>query len=305
MKTSLVNKTIKSIVAVSVIAASTAAIAGNSHHGHHHHHGKKIYTQIGADNNSIENAFIQPQDLPLSGGGRDQTMQFGDVLFGNRHDNLIIGGLGTDVIAGGRGNDVILGGVEHFNPSNRDRAFGGPGNDIFIWKPGDGSDLWNGGRGHDVVIFGLVGEVVDGEHVFAVSKDKKTAEIAIDPYSKLPLVDVTNSPGFCDVIDDSSSYEAGDELAALGLDHLVRFSIRGIANAFENGDQNNDNGLRVTLHLKGVETLICTSRSGGEIEVIDLTTSPATLIAHGVSKYELRSQIKSYRLRKRLEAIVF
>jgi len=301
MKANLMKNTLKSIVAITVLTASSTTIAG----GYYQHHAKSIPTQLGADNNSNENAFIQPQDPVLAGGGRDQTMQFGDLLFGTSRSDLLIGGLGTDILVGGRGNDVILGGVEHFNPSNRDRAFGGAGHDIFIWKPGDGSDLWNGGRGHDVVILGLVGEVVEGENVFAVSKDKKTAEIAIDPYTKLPLVDVTNSPGFCDVIDASSSHDAEDELAALGLDHLVRFSIRGIADAFERGDQETDNGLRVTLHLKDVETLICTSRDGGQIEVIDLTSSPAQVIASGVSVYELQAQIKNRRLRKRLSAMVF
>lgn len=297
MKAIVTNNTVKSLVAITALLASTVSFAGNKDHS--------IHTQVGADNNSIENSFLQPQDPALSGGGRDQTMQFGDIIFGTHLDDLLIGGLGTDILEGGSGNDVILGGVEHFNPSNRDRAFGGRGNDIFIWKPGDGSDTWNGGKGHDVIILGLVGEEVDDENVFIVNKDQKTAKLAIDPDSKLPLVDVTGSPGFCDVIDPSSSHDAEDQLSALGLDRLVRFSIRGIANAFENGDQNEDNGLRVTIHLKGVETLICTSRDGGQIEVIDLTSSPARVIANGVSRQELRPSIKSSRLRKRLEAIVF
>ena len=293
MNTNRLKNTLTSIAVITVMATSTSAMA------------RKIHTEIGADNNSIKNAFIQPQDKALSGGGRDQTMQFGDVMFGTRHDDLLIGGLGTDILAPGRGDDVILGGVEHFNPSNRDRAFGGNGHDIFIWKPGDGSDLWNGGWGHDVVILGLVGEVVDGQTVFAVNKDKKTGKVAIDPATSLPQVDVSNSPGFCEVIDASSSHKAKKELAALNLDHLVRFSIRGIANAFERGDQNKDNGLRVTLHLKDVETLVCTSREGGHIEVIDLTSTPPRLIANGVSRHELKHQIRSYRLRKRLSQMVF
>lgn len=300
MKTNLLKNTIKSIITVSVLVSSTSVLAGG-----YHRYGYSIEPQIGADKNSVENEFIQPQDPALSGGGRDQTLQFGDLLFGSRRDDLLIGGLGSDILVGDRGNDVILGGVEHFNPSNRDRAFGGSGNDIFIWKPGDGSDLWNGGRGHDVVILGLVGEVVDGENVFAVINDKKTAEIAIDSYTKLPLVDVTNSPGFCEVIDASSSYDAEAQLAALGLDHLVQFSIRGVANAFEEGTQDTDNGLRVTLHLKDVETLICTSREGGQIEVIDLTSVPAKVIASGVSVYELKAQIKNRKLRKRLSNMIF
>ncbi len=287
-----------SVVAISVLVISSASIANSRFH-------KKLRTQIGADNNSIQNPFVQPQDPALSGGGRDQTMQFGDVIFGSKRDDLLIGGLGTDVLIGGRGSDVIIGGVEHFNPSNRDRAFGGRGNDIFIWKPGDGSDLWNGGRGLDVVVFGVIGEVVDGNVEFKVLNDQQAGEIAIDPTTYLPLVDVSNSPGFCDVIDDSSSPEAQAELDALNLDHLVRFSLRKQANEFETEVQNTDNGLRVTLHLKNVEILVCTNRDGGQIEVIDLTSTPPRVIANGVSVRELRPYIRNLRLRKRLEAMIF
>ena len=150
MKTKFLKQTAVSVFAVSVLAASSASMATSNGF-------KKLNVQIGADNNSIENPLVQPQDPALSGGGRDQTLQFGDVIFGSRRDDLQIGGLGTDILAGGRGDDVIIGGIEHFNPLNRDRAFGGLGNDIFIWKPGDGSDLWNGGPGLDVVVFGLIG----------------------------------------------------------------------------------------------------------------------------------------------------
>ena len=34
----------------------------------------------GSDQNNIANPFVQPQDPALSGGGRDQSQQFGDVL---------------------------------------------------------------------------------------------------------------------------------------------------------------------------------------------------------------------------------
>ncbi len=80
------------------------------------------------------------------------------------------------------------------------------------------------------------------------------------------------------MVDSSTSAQAAAELGNLGLDHLVRFSIRGIANAFAQGDQADDNGLRVTLHLKGVEFAVCTARAGGVIEVLDLTTQPATVV---------------------------
>ena len=135
--------------------------------------------------------------------------------------------------------------------------------------------------------------------------DQKTAKVAIYPKTNLPLVDVTNSPGFCEVIDRSTSHQAAKELGKLGLDHLVRFSLRGVRDAFEAGAQKEDNGLRVTLHLKDVEVLVCTNRDGGQIEVVDLTSKPPRLIASGVSKEELKSFIRNNRLRQRLEAMIF
>jgi hypothetical protein len=248
---------------------------------------------IAADLNNADNPFVQPQEPALSGGGRDQTMQFGDVLTGSREGDLIIGRLGTDVIFGKRGADVMIGGPEHFNPQNRDRAFGNEGADIFVWSPGDGSDLFHGGGGRDAVVLGLLGELEDGVPVFRVSTDQEAGEVFIVPASNLPLVDVSNSPGFCDVIDEWSSVEAAEALDALDLDHLVRFSIRGVADAFEAGEQDEDNGLRVTLHRKGVEYVVCTAREGGFVEVLDLTVSPPALIAlQDVAPLELRIQLE-------------
>lgn len=253
--------------------------------------------QTGADNNSALNPLIQPQSDAESGGGRDQTMQFGDVLVGGWGDDLLFGRLGADVLAGGHGDDIFIGGLEHFNPLNRDRAFGSGGNDIFIWKPGDGSDFFSGSRGLDVVIFGVTGEEVDGGVEFSVVNDQQSGALALDSATGLPSVDVTGSPGFCEVIDDSTSADAAQGLDDLGLDKLVRFSIRGIRDSFEAGAQTDDNGLRVTLHLQSVEVLICTNRNGGAIDVLNMTTSPPTPIS--------LEQIRSAKLRERLYNIVF
>lgn len=280
------------VVLLCVVSAESAA-TGNSHSPRY----TPPQVQLGTDLNSAENPFVQPQDPALAGGGIDQTMQFGDVIRGSRKDDLQIGSLGTDVLLGRRGDDVFVGGLEHFNPLNRDRAFGGRGNDIFVWKPGDGSDLFDGGSGHDVVVFGVIGEEVDGDVVFNVVNDQQAGNVAIEPNSGLPQVDVSGSPGFCEVIDRHSSNDAKQQLAQLQLNHLVRFSLRGVRNAFEAGEQAEDNGLRVTLHLKGVETVVCTNRDGGEIEILDLTTFPVTTISI--------DDIRSRRLRDRLHQMVF
>ncbi len=306
MKTKLIKQTVVSIVAVSALAASSVSMAGKNHY-------RELNTQIGADNNSFQNPIVQPQDPALTGGGRDQSLRFGDVLLGGYYDDLLIGGLGVDILAGNRGNDILIGGLEHFTENDsegrpigrQDRAFGGRGNDIFLWKPGDASDFFDGGKGTDVIAFGLVGENKDGDVAFEVVNDGKAGDVYINQQTYLPMIDVSNSPGFCEVIDKSTSPEARQELNKLGLDHLVRFVIRGVRNSFEAGVQTEDNGVRVTLHLNDVEVLICTNRDGGLIEVTDLTSKPPRLIASGVSSEELRKQIRSKRLRQRLEQIVF
>lgn len=233
-----------------------------------------IQTQIGADNNFAGNPFIQPQDPALAGGGIDQSLAYGDVLFGTNASDLLIGGLGTDVLLGDTGEDVLIGGLEHFNPITSDRKFGGPDNDILIWGVGDGSDLLDGGSGEDVLILGLVGEIENGQTVFRVSEDEQAGQVFIDPATQLPVVDVTTAPGFCGVVDSIHTADAGQQLQALNLDHLVRFFLREKADSFKRAEQNTDNGLRQTMHLRDIEYLICPARDGGAIEVLDLTVSP-------------------------------
>ena len=267
-------------VLATVLAASTGAWAAMG--------GALPQVLIGTDQNNFDNPFVQPQDPALAGGGRDQTLQFGDTLFGGPASNLLVGLLGTDILVGGERDDVIVGGPEHFNPSNRDRAFGGPGNDLFLWSPGDGSDQFQGGAGLDAVAFGLLGELDDnGDLFFGVSTDQQAGDLFFDPATGLPLMDVTNSPGFCNVIDSSTPGASAAEFEAIGADRLVQFVIRGLANSFEAGTQDADNGLRVTLHLQDVEFLICASRDGGAIEAFDLRTEPPTPI--NLSEIPLRS----------------
>lgn len=233
-----------------------------------------IQTQIGADNNFAGNPFVQPQNPALAGGGVDQSLAYGDVLFGSPLSDLLIGGLGVDVLLGDAGEDVLIGGLEHFHPAKSDRKFGGDGNDVLIWGVGDGSDLLDGGPGEDVLILGLVGEVENGQTVFRVSENEQAGQVFVDPTTQLPLVDVTNAPGFCGVVDAGHTADSAQQLQALSLDHLVRFFLREQADSFAAGEQTADNGLRQTMHLRDIEFLVCPGRDGGVIEALDLTTSP-------------------------------
>ena len=253
----------------------------------------------GTDLNNIGSSLLSLNpDGP--GGSPNQGLRSGDVLQAGSTDSVMIGALGIDVLIGGDGDDVLIGGTEDFNSSvdgddrgsdNRDRAFGGVGNDLFIWAPGDGSDFFDGGPGIDVVAFGILGEQRDsdsgteGAPFFNVNPPGSDGSlnfdgIFLDPTTNLPIVSVSTSPGFCTVLDQSTN---PTELATLSLDQLIRFSLRGVANAFDSGERTDDDGLRVSLSIRDVEYVVCTKREvadgGGvdNIEVLDISTYPPTV----------------------------
>ena len=222
-----------------------------------------------------------------SNGGGDQSQQLGDMLYGTDSDDIIIGGLGIDIIWGKAGDDVLIGGTEDFNPLNRDRAFGGEGEDIFIWAPGDGNDAFDGGHGIDVVMLGLVGEnknaqnETEGAPFFAVSPPGSAGAGDFDGIyldsNEQPLVSIEAAPGFCDIVEqDETNSEA---LQALEIDHLVRFILRGNRSSFlasqETDTPLSDDGLRIALHLKNVEFLVCGGVEAGTRKVFDLSVTPA------------------------------
>ncbi|MGQ7847671.1 hypothetical protein ACUNV4_24475 [Granulosicoccus sp. 3-233] len=255
----------------------------------------------GTDLNNIGSPLLSLNpDGP--GGSPNQSLRSGDILQADSTDSVLIGALGVDVLLGGDGDDVLIGGTEDFNSSvdgdnlgsdNRDRAFGGQGDDMFIWAPGDGSDFFDGGPGVDVVAFGLLGEERDsdagtaGAPFFNVNPPGSVGSsnfdgIFLDSNTRLPVLSVSTSPGFCTVLDRSTN---PSELEALSLDHLVRFSLRGIANDFDAGARTDDDGLRVSLSLRNVEYVVCTKREvvdGGGVEnvdVLDITTYPPTQVS--------------------------
>ena len=240
---------------------------------------------VGNDLNSAESADPIIQQLFSanrgSNGGGDQSLQFFDNLKGTYINDVLIGGLGADNLFGSWGNDIMIGGTEDFNSFPRtDRAYGQFGHDLFMWAPGDGNDFFDGGKGIDVLALGPIGEIRDndgsepGFPVFNVSPPGTPGSgdfdgIFLNEYNQ-PVMNVTGSPGFCSVVESQDYPQAFD---ALDLDHVVRFTLRGFANSF-GVEQEADDGLRIAISVKNVEYLVCASRAGGEIEVLDLTTSP-------------------------------
>ncbi|ABC29988.1 protein containing hemolysin-type calcium-binding repeats [Hahella chejuensis KCTC 2396] len=268
--------------------------------------------QNGGDINQKNFTVIQGTDLNTKssallsfnpggpGGSPNQSQRAGDVLQAEDGvDSTLIGGLGVDVMLGASGDDILIGGTEDFNSSvdgdnkgadNRDRAFGNGGDDLFIWTPGDGSDFFDGGEGVDVLVLGVVGEqrdnngATEGAPFFNVSPPGREGSqdfdgIFLDETNK-PVVKVSTSPGFCTVIDKG---EHAEELELLNLDHIVRFTLRGVAEAFEAGVRTDDDGLRVAISTKNVEYLVCAPKvtidgeATDNIEVLDLTTTPPRL----------------------------
>ncbi len=252
---------------------------------------------VGTDLNSASStntniASIYSANRGTNGGG-DQSLQFGDSLIGGEDGDVLIGGLGIDVLIGGPGDDVLIGGTEDFNPLNRDRAFGDAGDDSFIWAPGDGNDFFDGGVGTDVVFFALLGESRDangntaGAPFFGVSPPGTSGAGSFDGIELVngdPLLNIAGGPGFCEIVEPDESNQAA--LAELNLDHLVRFVLRGPRANFDNAtaadpnlDPNTlDTGLRIAVHLRDVEFLVCGSQTPGEFQVFDLQQVPAALV---------------------------
>lgn len=197
---------------------------------------------IGQDNDNESNRVIQSVATP------NQSLNNADVLLGEDGCDILIGLQGNDVLDGGAGSDIMIGGTEQFDPEgfgNKDVMLGGNGNDTNLWAPGDGSDAFIGGFGlQDAQVFGLIDR--DSSNVPVL-----TPVNGIFSETGVPTANVSGSPGFC-TLDDVEDTD-------LGFDYLVRFFVRATGN------------LAVTIRLKDVEQVFCTSEAGGEITYADLT----------------------------------
>ena len=80
-------------------------------------------------------------DAIISGSGSDE-------LDGGPGDDTIFGKGGEDRIFGGTGNDFLSGGT-----GLNDDLFGGEGDDVIDWRPGEGSDVAEGQEGNDTMQF--------------------------------------------------------------------------------------------------------------------------------------------------------
>lgn len=97
-------------------------------------------------------------------GGNDQFSATGNLaalitisVDGGAGDDTLLGSNGADVLIGGDNNDFID------SQQGNDVAFGGAGDDVFQWDPGDGNDVLEGQDGSDRLVFNgsAANEVID------------------------------------------------------------------------------------------------------------------------------------------------
>ena len=206
---------------------------------------------IGADDDNQTNTAIQ------AGAAANQSLNRTDVLDGGRGNDVMFGLNGNDVMDGGPGDDLILGGPDGGaapgGPPNSDIMFGGPGNDVNLWAPGDGSEVFIGGPGRDAIVFGATDREAVADPATGVRLPTLFFGVAGFPQG-IATADVSGLGNFCTVEASSS----------LGYEHLVRFRSAATGNII------------VTVRVKDVEQVFCTSQGGASIAFADLTVpSPA------------------------------
>lgn len=192
---------------------------------------------FGRDDDNTGNPAIQP-----AGVVANQSLNNTDVLVSGSGNDVLVGLLGSDVMSSGAGNDILIGGPEQGTTPNSDIIFGGDGDDINIWAPGDGSDFFIGGPGRDAMVFGVI------------DKDAGNRPISGGPapgFAHIPRANVTGQGGFCTIERVSDP--------GLGYEFLAKFFVRATGN------------LAVTVRLNEVEQMFCTSQAGGQITYADLT----------------------------------
>jgi hypothetical protein len=207
--------------------------------------GKGPQLLIGRDDDNTNNAEIQ------AGAAANQSLNRTDIIEGGPGNDVIFGLNGNDVIDGGPGLDIILGGPDGGpapgGPPNSDIMFGGPGNDVNLWAPGDGSEAFIGGPGLDAIVFGAtdVEAVPDPETGVRLP----TLLFGVEGFPQgIPTANVSGLPQHCTV----------ERSPSPGYDYLVRF--RGPAG-----------NIIVTVRVKEVEQVFCSSEGGTGIAFADLT----------------------------------
>ena len=208
--------------------------------------GKGPQLLIGLDDDNQANTAIQADAVA------NQSLNRTDILSGGPGNDVMFGLNGNDVMRGGRGNDIILGGPDGGaapgGPPNSDIMFGGPGNDVNLWAPGDGSEAFIGGPGVDAIVFGATDRDAVADPATGVRLPTLTYHVPGFPQG-IVTANVSGLANFCTIEDSPSP----------GYDFLVRFRSSATG------------GIIVTVRVKDVEQVFCTSQAGASIAYADLT----------------------------------
>jgi len=200
---------------------------------------------IGLDDDNINNVAVQ------AGAVANQSLNRVDVITGGPGNDVIFGLNGDDVIDGGPGSDIILGGPDGGaapgGPPNSDIMFGGQGNDVNLWAAGDGSEAFLGGAGVDALVFGATDRETVADPQTGVRLPMLLFGVPGFPKG-IPTANVSGQPQHCTV----------ERSPLANYEFLVRF--RGPAN-----------NIIVTVRVRDVEQVFCTSENGSAIAFADLT----------------------------------
>ena len=223
-------------------AQSTQAAAGDG--------GGNSQLLIGLDDDNINNVAVQ------AGAVANQSLNRVDVIAGGPGNDVIFGLNGDDVIDGGPGRDIILGGPDGGpapgGPPNSDIMFGGNGDDVNLWAAGDGSEAFLGGTGVDALVFGATDRPLVADPQTGLRLPTLRFDIPGFPQG-IPTADVSGQPQHCTI----------ERSPLANYEFLVRFR----------GPTNN---IIVTVRVRDVEQVFCTSEHGSAIAFADLTDpSPA------------------------------
>jgi hypothetical protein len=193
-----------------------------------------------------------------AGAVANQSLNRADVIVGGPGNDVIFGLNGDDVIDGGPGRDIILGGPDGGaapgGPPNSDIMSGGPGNDVNLWAAGDGSEAFLGGPGVDALVFGATDRETVADPQTGV-RLPSLRFLAPEFPAGIPTADVSGQPQHCTI----------EPSPLASYDFLVRF--RGPAN-----------NIIVTVRVRDVEQVFCTSEHGSAIAFADLTRPSPTFV---------------------------
>jgi len=238
---------------LSVALAAVAVGLAYPTQGRHASAEKSGQLIIGGDDDTSANVLIQ------AGAAANQSLNRTDVLDGGPGNDVMFGLNGNDVMNGGPGDDIILGGPDGGpapgGPPNSDIMFGGPGNDVNLWAPGDGSEAFIGGPGLDALIFGATDRQVLPDPATGVRLP--TLIFGVNGFPQgVPTADVSGLGNFCTI----------EPSPLPTFDYLVRFRSKAT------------NAIIVTVRVKDVEQIFCTSQNSASIAVANLAASSPVFV---------------------------